>query len=199
MKLSQVKDLDALTNDELHRIVFHDVSTAPQAADVVLLLGSYPHLCARRAEAAAELYLGGYVPAIVPTGGVEWEVAGVTKSEVDWMLDTLRAAGVPDEAIIPEREARTTKENMLFGAVQINRALRFEKVRRVCIVTSPDHVRRSLALARWLLPRHMEIVGVAAFEPPAEWNEFVEGRRVLGEVRLLQGLIQNGFAEEIEF
>ena len=199
MKLSQVKDLSALTDDELHRIVFDGVSTAPVCADVALLLGSYPHLCALRAAAAARLYRDGYVSAIVPTGGVEWEVDGVTKSEVDWMLDTLRSAGVPDEAIIPEREARTTKENMLFGAVQINRALRFENVRRVCIVTSPDHVRRSTALARWLLPRHMEIVGVAAFEPPAEWNEFVQGRRVLGEVRLLRELIQNGFTEEIEF
>ena len=115
------------------------------------------------------------------------------------MMDTLIAAGVPEEAIIPEREATTTKENMLFGAVRINRALRFEKARRVCIVTSPDHMRRSLALARWLLPRHMEIVGVAAFEPPAKWRAEVEGRRVAEEARLLRDLIRNGFVADVEF
>ncbi len=199
MKLSHVQDLSSLTDSQLRHIVFDGVSSDPQYADVALLLGSYPHFCASRAAAAATLYLEGYVPAIVPTGGVEWEVDGTVKSEADWMMDSLLAAGVPHEVIFSEKEARTTKENMLFGAVQINRALRFEKARRVCIVTSPDHMRRSLALARWLLPKHMEIVGVAASDAPTEWNDMIPRERAEKETRLLRGLIQNGFIEEIEF
>ena len=121
MKLSQIttEQIKLLSDEQLNSIVFGgegaDNVTDGGCADVALLLGTRPDIAKERAEAAAELYLGGRVRHIIPTGGVEWETDGRTVSEARYMADILCSLGVPEDAITLEEEARTTKENMIFG------------------------------------------------------------------------------------
>ena len=172
MKLSQIttEQIKLLSDEQLNSIVFggegaNNVMDGG-CADVALLLGTRPDIAKERAEAAAELYLGGRVRHIIPTGGVEWETDGRTVSEARYMADILCSLGVPEDAITLEEEARTTKENMIFGTLQINRRLRLQHTKTCMIVTSASHLRRSLALAGLLLPRSMAISGFAAAVPP---------------------------------
>ena len=194
MKLSEVKNCDTLTEQELESIVYGVTGDVDPAADAILLLGSRPEFCHERAVEAARLYHLGLAPVIIPSGGVEWEHEGEMLTEAHYMRRVLLSCGVPDEAITLENEATTTKENMMFGAVQLNRRLRIQKVRRLCIVTSANHMRRSLALAKWLLPRNLEIVGSAA--PKGDWYTTKQLRT---EVKLMWGLIQNGVIDDVEF
>ena len=116
--------------------------------EVALLLGTRPDGAAERALAAAQLYREGRVKYIVPSGGVKWEYQGEMISEADFMTRILLREGVPQEAIIIENEARTTRENMIYGTLQINRKTKFHTVDKVIIVTTVSHMKRSLALAR---------------------------------------------------
>ena len=82
MKLSQIttQQIKQLSDEQLHSIVFGgegaDNVMDVGCADVALLLGTRPDIAKERAAAAAELYLGGSVRHIIPTGGVEWEIDG---------------------------------------------------------------------------------------------------------------------------
>ena len=201
MRLSEIKreDAFALSDEQVERIVFSGIEDSGLCAEVALLLGSSPESCASRADAAAELYFAGRVKYIVPSGGVLWEHCGEMISEADFMTRRLVAAGVPSEVIIPENEARTTKENMICGALQINRNINFYNVGRVCIVTSDFHLRRSLALARVFLPRTVEVIGYAA-RSAVKWSaDPLSSENARREIPLLKSLVDHKMIEDIEF
>ena len=203
MKLSEttLQQLDSLCAEQIAHIVYDGVGDDHKSADVALLLGSRPEWCHERAVAAAELYAAGRVRYIMPSGGVEWEANGTRMTEAEYMQSVLLSLGVPDEAILLENEATSTKENMLYGAILINRRLRFEQVKRVCIVTSAGHMRRSMALARWLMPRSMTLSSYPSNLPedPVSFLQENGTTKALRCVKLLKGLIDHGLIEDIEY
>ena len=170
-----------------------------KSAPVALLLGGNPNNAVPRALAAAELYRSGRVSYIVPSGGVKWDFFGEQVSEANYMKRVLIENGVPEEAIILENEARTTKENMIYGTLQINRKLHFKKVDHVIIVTSRSHMKRSIALAKAFLPRK---VTVSAY--PANHEAIIAGMPessgawIAKELDLIKGLVDSGVVEDME-
>ena len=103
--------------------------------------------------------------------------------------------GVPEDAIVMENEATTTKENMIYGTLQMNRKTHFYSGKRVIIVTSEAHMKRSLALARAFLPRMVEI----SCYPSKTEGDCAEHQRLYdSEIRLLKGLVDNGIIEDID-
>lgn len=201
MKLSETPEnrLAHLTDEQTEEIVFGRAYDDLPFADVALLLGTRPDISVIRAEAAAKLYLSGRVPYIIPTGGVKWEKDGKKTSEARFMADVLLARGVPEDAIILEEEALTTKENMIFGTLKINRCLKIQNTKSCIIITSASHLRRSLALAKLYLPRSIKISGCPA-DSYEGWRTDSEKRGfVLREVALLKGLIDNGLIDDIEY
>ena len=201
MKLSEASPeaLNALTDAELLSIVYGNCRDSGDHADVALLLGTTPPNVEVRARHAASLYREGRFSHVIPSGGVKWQVGDELQSECDYMTRILLEGGVPSTAIIPENEARTTKENMICGTLQLNRALKIQNVRSVMIVTSAEHMRRSLALAELFLPRSIRITASPA-TTPASVIEHDELRRLLqSELHLLKGLIDNRLIEDIEY
>ncbi len=193
MKISEISksDLIKLPEEQKSRIVCGDIKDEGMSAPVALLLGCNPGVARERALAAARLFGEGRVRYIVPSGGVEWDTNGVMMSEALYMKSILLENGVPEEAIILENEARTTKENMICGTLQINRKLRFENAEHVIIVTSLSHMRRSIVLARQFLPRK---VSVSAY--PAQNKARID--EIDTELKLLKGLVEGGLAEDFE-
>ena len=205
MKFSKatIEECLALPPEKIGEIVFGDLCDSGDSADVAMLLGTEPKVATERAEEAALLYLEGRVKYIVASGGVEWECADNKKmSEAYFMRDILLAHGVPDKAIIIENEATTTKENMIYGTLQINRRLGIGNVKSVCIVTSANHLRRGIALAELLLPRSFKIVGVPARNSKVtRTNWFCDKEKtdsVLRQGYLLKVLAEEGLMEDIE-
>ena len=205
MKLSAVpsKDLDTLSVEQVSHIVFDIPPTEDRPAVAALLLGGSPVVMDSRARAAAELYRKGLVPLVIPTGGVRHGDGETGPTEAEYMAGVLKESGVPDEAISLENEATTTRGNMIFGGVVLERALHPRGVFPIYIVTSEFHLRRSLAVARLYLPRTAHLLGCTAVHPGggrAEWtNSDYFTNKVRTEVGLLKWLIDHGEMDDIEF
>jgi uncharacterized SAM-binding protein YcdF (DUF218 family) len=93
-----------------------------------------------RARHAARLYAEGEVGLVIPTGGVGEH----PPSEAEVAARILREAGVPEEAILPEGEARNTRESArLVAAMASERG-----IRSLLLVTDPLHCVRSVGAFR---------------------------------------------------
>jgi uncharacterized SAM-binding protein YcdF (DUF218 family) len=203
MKITEVKKetLMALSPREKYDFICGDICDNGMSAPVALLLGGNPNNARNRALAAAELYCAGRVPYIIPSGGVKWDIDGEMISESHFMKRILMENGVPEEAIILENQATTTVENMIFGTLQIYRKLKFKNAPHVIIVTSEAHMKRSMALAKAIMPRALTFSAYPAFHnaPTDEWFESEANLKALDtEVRLLKDLADSGFIEDFE-
>ncbi len=202
MKLSELKDeeIPSLDRQRKTEFLFAPVVDGGESADVALLLGGGIET-QDRVKAAAKLYRAGRVKYIVPTGGVETEYHGETVIEAEAMRRWLKEKGVKEEHIFPETQARTTAENMMFGAITILRNLPFQPF-RVFIVTSQAHLLRSLHFAKICLPSIATVFGYAS-ENPREgrdaWfqDEWFRGR-VDTEIKLLKLGVDCGFFPDME-
>lgn len=193
MKLSETNAacLPGLSDEQKRRIVFSNTEDDGLHYDAALVLGG--RLCEERADAAAELYHAGRTNYLMPTGGVEWDRGGETISEALYLVRLLRERGVPEEAIHIENEARTTKENMIYCTLQLQRRLRIENVKRVCIVTSDWHLKRSVELAKFFLPRTVAVSGYAAHGR----DEVLRAHYIDRELPLLKKLTDDGLIADI--
>ncbi len=196
-----MEDLKALTDKQKWELICSGVRDDGESAQVGLLLGSKPVRAAERAMAAAELYRQGRVGVIIPTGGVEWDFRGEKLSESGIMSRILMENGVPEEDIIQESEARTTKENMVYAVLQMVR--RMDRIPdSVIIITSVTHMKRSLALARALLPRKIRISGYPSYpaQPPDIWLTDPDNQKHVREgVELFKQLVDAGDVEDFSF
>lgn len=202
MRISQIdlETLMSLSFEKKWEISCSGIEDEGKSADVALLLGGRPVRACERALAAAKLYHEGRVETIIPSGGVLWDYQGEQLSEAEIMARVLREEGIPEDVIVLENEARTTVENMIYGTLQIVRKRR-KLVNRVIIVTSISHMKRSLALAKALLPRGTEISPYPSY-PEVDTNEWLgmeENQKLLNDgIRLLKNLIDRGDVEDLE-
>jgi uncharacterized SAM-binding protein YcdF (DUF218 family) len=90
-----------------------------------------------RVRAGVDLWRRGGAPILCVTGGRSPRAAH-QETEADAMAAAARAMGVPDRALVIEREARSTKEN----ATKTAPLLRGRRV--LWIVTTPFHLRRAM-------------------------------------------------------
>ena len=93
-----------------------------------------------RVKAAAKAYREGYSDVIIACGGT---TEGHHISEAEVMQALLLEQGVPGSAILLENQSQITIENMRFAAKMMGGA----KGKRVLVVTSDYHVRRSVLTA----------------------------------------------------
>lgn len=135
---------------------------APTADAIVLLGGGmgsntnvYPYAemwnGADRVWHAARLYKAGKAPLIVPTG----------KGEQESTVPLLRDLGVPESAIVVENKARNTEENARFVEKILEPRNTQNTRKRVLLVTSAWHMRRSVLMYRRYAPS-LEIIPAAA-------------------------------------
>ena len=201
MKLSELtrKEIAEMPFEKKVDFICGSIVDDGMSAPVAILLGGNPNNAHPRALAAAELYKSGRVSFIVPSGGVKWDFFGEQVSESNYMKRILIENGVPEDAIILENEARTTKENMIYATLQINRKIHWEKVDHVIIVTSRSHMKRSIALAKAFLPRKVTVSAYPAnHEAVVAGMSESEGKWIAKELDLIKGLVDSRLVEDME-
>lgn len=117
-------------------------------ADVIILLGCSsespdggPSECIKaRADHAAYLYKQGLASYIIATGGPD----DGGPVEADVMEQTLEADGVPARAIVKERRARNTIQNISYSLEIMQKS----GWRSAILVTEPYHINRAALIAR---------------------------------------------------
>ncbi len=137
------------------------LSDAPEKADIIFIPGgSYPEL----SERAAQLYLQGFAPLILPSGRYSIKhgaflgartkkelYEGPYENEFEFMKDVLRKNGVPENAILKEDRSQYTQQNAFFSrAVTDAQGLTIEKAVIVC---KAFHARRCLTYWRLAYPQ----------------------------------------------
>ncbi len=120
-----------------YHLMHHDL----KKSDIILALGSHD---LRVGERAASLYLEGYAPLIVMSGGVGNLTRDMwTESEADQFAQIAIQMGVPKQHILIENRSTNTGEN-----IQFTRRLLQEKgirVNNLILVQKPYMERRSYA------------------------------------------------------
>ena len=135
--------------EELTNFIF--LEDEPQKADVIFVPGSEEGALAKT---AARLYLEGYAPIIVPSGKyAKWtghSIVGEFETESDYFAHLMMEEGVPESAIIKEREATYTYQN----AINTRKLLdeRDMEVKRALLCCQAYHARRSKLYYQVLFP-----------------------------------------------
>jgi uncharacterized SAM-binding protein YcdF (DUF218 family) len=136
--------------DESAKIVwdYHHVNQQLKKADAILALGSNDIRVAKR---AAQLYLEGWAPLVVFSGGVGALTAGMwNKPEAEVFADEAVKLGVPREKILIESRSANTGEN-----VQFTKELLHEKCihpNSFILVQKPYMERRTFATFKKVWP-----------------------------------------------
>src|SRR6185312_1337886 len=91
---------------------YHHMHHELEKSDCILALGSHD---LRVADRAADLYLQGYAPLLVFSGGLGNLTSDIwTIPEADQFAEIAVKKGVPSNAILIENKSTNTEENILF-------------------------------------------------------------------------------------
>lgn len=172
---------------------YHHMNHALENSDCILVLGSHD---LRVAEYAASLYLSGWAPLLIFSGGLgrltlgEW-----AEPEADRFAKIAREMGVPDEAILTENRSTNTGENILLTKELLKRNNKDPE--SFIVVQKPYMERRSYATFKKHWPEKKLIVTSPqiAFEDYA--NEEIPMERVInimvGDLQRIKVYAEKGF------
>ena len=156
MLVSEIREED-LTFDVIDRLLFQGLEDTGETADCMIVLGS-AKAAKYRVPVAVDAYRAGRAGKIMLCGGAVREFGAETCSEAEHMRKAALEAGVSAEDLILETSSQNTVENILFALVELQRVFWLNKIRRVLLVTTAYHMRRSLSVARYLFPPHIAVV-----------------------------------------
>ena len=145
---------------------YHQMNHQLKRSDAILVLGSHDK---RVAERGAELFLAGWAPLLLFSGGLGAITRGMwSEPEADQFAAIAIAMGVPEKKILIENRSTNTGENILF-----TRKLLAEKdldPQMFILVQKPYMERRSFATFRKLWPEKEVIVT----SPQVSFEEYLE-------------------------
>ena len=200
MLVSQIKEED-LTLEVIDRLLFQGIEDTGENADCVIVLGSIK-AAKYRVPVAVEAYNAGRSNKLMLCGGKLRDFPDGKYSEAEHMHKAALKLGVADEDIILERSSQNTVENILFAMIELQRTFWLNKVRSVLLVTTTYHMRRSLAIARYLLPKHITVIPCPADDNNTRrtnWmNTPIGIERAKGEAMKIVSYVNNGVIPDFE-
>lgn len=156
MLVSKITKRD-LTPELVDRLLFQGLEDSGETGDCILVLGSIK-AAQYRVPVAVSAYNAGRAGKIMLCGGAVRDFPDGTCTEAMHMRKAALELGVAEEDIIVENASRNTVENLRFGLAELQRAFRSNPVRRVLLVTTAYHMRRSLAIARHVFPEDISVI-----------------------------------------
>ena len=146
---------------------YHRMNHRLEAADAILVLCSHDK---RVAERGAQLYLEGWAPLLIFSGGLGVVTGRMwSEPEADQFAEVARRMGVPDEKMLVENRSTNTGENVLFTRrLLAERGLDPEKF---ILVQKPYMERRSYATFSKLWPEKRVLVT----SPQVSFAEYLAG------------------------
>ena len=200
MLVSQITEKD-LTIEVIDKLLFQGLEDTGENADCIIVLGSIK-AAKYRVPVAVQAYKAGRARKIMLCGGKVREFPDGNYSEAKHMRQAALALGVAEEDIVLENSSQNTVENILFALIELQRTLWLNKVRRVLLVTTAYHMRRSLAIARYLFPDHIEIIPCPANDNNTRrdnWmNTSVGVERAKGEAMKIVSSVMGGIIPDFE-
>jgi uncharacterized SAM-binding protein YcdF (DUF218 family) len=200
MLVSKIKEQD-LTNELVDRLLFQGLDDTGEKADCIIVLGSVK-AAKYRVPVAVDAYKTGRAGKIILCGGKLRDFPAGKYSEAEHMHQAALDLGVAVEDVILENASQNTVENILFALTELQRTFYLNKVSKVLLVTTAYHMRRSLAIARYLFPEHIAVIPCPANDTNTRrdnWmNTPVGIERAKGEAMKIVNYVVNGVIPDFE-
>ncbi len=199
MLVSRIKE--DLTFEIVDRLLFQGLEDTGEDADCIIVLGSVK-ATQYRVPVAVDAYNAGRANKLMLCGGALRDFTVGKCSEAEHMCKAALELGVPEENVILENSSQNTVENILFALIELQRTFWLNKVRSVLLVTTAYHMRRSLAIARSLFPKHIDIIPCPANDNNTRrdnWMNTPAGiERAKGEAMNIVRYVINGVIPDFE-
>ena len=200
MLVSNIKEED-LTLDVVDKLLFQGLEDTGENVDCIIVLGSVK-AAQYRVPVAVDAFKAGRANKLMLCGGKLREFPNGRYSEAEHMSKAVLKLGIPEEDIILENSSQNTVENILFALIELQRNFWLNKVNSVLLVTTAYHMRRSLAIARYLLPKHINIIPCSANDNNTRrenWmNTPVGVERAKHEAMKIVSYVTNGVIPDFE-
>lgn len=200
MRISDLSK-ENLTDEIIDRVLYQGLADSGEKADCIIVLGSIK-ASQYRIPVAVKAYKEGRAPKLLLSGGAIREFPEGRMTEAEHMRKHAMKMGVAPEDILMDQVSQNTVENMLGSLMELQRAFCINRVKRVLLVTTCYHMRRSLALAKYLFPKHIEVLPCPAQDQHTRrenWRESPEGRkRAVDEVLNILNCVENGLFPDFE-
>ena len=200
MFVSSLKE-EELTIETIDRLLFHGLEDTGESADCMIVLGS-KKAAKYRIPVAVDAYKAGRVRKILLCGGKLRDFSDGKYSEARHMYQSALALGVNAEDLFLEESSQNTIENLLFSLIVLQRSFWLNKVHRVLLVTTTYHMRRSLAIARYLFPKHITVVPCPANDQNTRRDNWMHTpigmQRAKDEARKIIQYVINGVIPDFE-
>ena len=200
MLVSSIKEED-LSAELVDRLLFQGLEDTGENVDCILVLGSVK-AAQYRVPVAVEAYKAGRARKMMLCGGKLRDFPDGKYSEAEHMRQAVLALGVAEEDIIIENQSQNTVENILFALIELQRTFYLNNVHSVLLVTTAYHMRRSLAIARYLLPAHIKITPCSANDNNTKRDNWMNTQagidRAKKEAMKIVGSVINGMIPDFE-
>lgn len=200
MLVSQLKE-EQLTAETVDRLLFQGIEDTGESADCIIVLGSMKAV-KYRLPAALEAYKSGRSKKMILCGGKTREFPDGMRSEAEEMKKSALKMGISEEDIILENRSMHTADNIRFALEEIKCIFPRDSVRRVLLVTTTYHMRRSLAIARHVFTENVTVIPCPADDTSTRrdnWMNTSEGiARAKGEARKIVQYVKGGIIPDFE-
>ena len=200
MLVSQITESD-LSHELIDRLLFDGLQDRGEHADCIMVLGS-TKAATYRVPVAVDAYHAGRASKIMLCGGAVKDFPDGKCSEAEYMRRAALASGVAEADIILEDSSQNTVENILFALIKLQRSFWLNNVRSILLVTTAYHMRRSLAIARYLFPDHITIIPCPADDNNTRrdnWMNTPSGmERAKGEAMKIVRYVTSGVIPDFE-
>lgn len=200
MLVSRIQE-ENLTLEVVDKLLFQGIEDTGENTDCIIVLGSVK-AAKYRVPVAVDAYNAGRARKLILCGGKLRDFPDGKYSEAEHMCKAALEFGVAENDIILENSSQNTVENILFAMIEMQRTFWLNKVRRVLLVTTTYHMRRSLAIARYLFPEHIEIVPCPANDNNTRRDNWMNSpigiERVKGEAMNIVRYVMNGVIPDFE-
>lgn len=190
-----------LSDDTIDKLLFEGISDEGKKADCIIVLGSIK-ATKYRVPVAVNAYKNGRAPKIMMCGGAMRNFETGCSPEARQMYQKALELGVPGENIIVEEHSQNTIENVLCAMLELQRDMWLNKIERVLLVTTTYHMRRSLHIAEYLFPAHIEVCPCPADDTNTKrdnWRETQKGKeRARKEALNILQCVANGVFPDFE-
>ena len=200
MWVSEITEED-LTDEIVDCLLFEGVEDTGENVDCIIVLGSIK-ATRYRVPMAVNAYNSGRANKVMLCGGALRDFPDGECIEAEHMYKRTMELGVPVEDIILENTSKSTVENLLCALVELQRTFWLNRVSKVLLVTATYHMRRSLAIARYLFPAHIDIIPCPADDDNTNrdnWMNTPKGiERAKGEALNIVNCVKNRVIPDFE-
>ena len=156
MLVSRIKEED-MTIEIVDKLLFEGLEDTGENVDCIIVLGSIK-ATQYRVPVAVAAYKAGRANKLLFCGGNLQDFPDGRCSEADQMYKAALELGIAEEDLILDNSSQNTIENILFALINLQRNFCLNNVHRVLLVTTSYHMRRIIAIARYLFPDHITII-----------------------------------------